>query len=100
LGQIYAGDSTAICLGQGSRWTAQTTSDVKNVRVGVQVHFLAQFQCRFPTANMKLVNCAEIGGRQFIEVFAGAPQLVRDRIGQLYVFAVMACYIVSHRPYL
>jgi hypothetical protein len=49
---------------------------------------------------MKFVHCGKIGGRQFIEVFAGAPQFVHDRIGQFEVFAVMACYAVSHRPYL
>ena len=49
---------------------------------------------------MKLIHCDEIGGRQFVEVFADASQLLRDCIGKFEVFAVMACYAVSHRPYL
>ncbi|HEX3339714.1 MAG TPA: hypothetical protein VHT68_11145 [Pseudolabrys sp.] len=100
MGQIYTGDSAVMCLGQRSRWTSQTTPDVKNMRPGVQIHFLAQFQCRFPAADMKLVDRGEVGRCQFIEVFASALQFLRDCIGQFEVFAVMACYAIGHRPYL
>ena len=48
---------------------------------------------------MKLVDSREIGRRQFIEIFAGAPQVLRDYIGQFEIVAVVACYAVGHRPH-
>jgi hypothetical protein len=64
-----------MCLSQRSRWTTQATPDVKNMRLGDQIHFLAQFQCRFPAANVKLVDCDEIGGRQLRESLPAARSL-------------------------
>ena len=39
---------------------------------------------------MELIHCDEIGGHQLVEVFADAPQLLRDCISKFEVFAVMA----------
>jgi hypothetical protein len=66
--------------------------------VGVEIHPFAQVECRFPAANMKLVDRDKVSRRQFIEIFAGAPQVVRECIGQLEAFTVMACHAVGHRP--
>jgi hypothetical protein len=47
---------------------------------------------------MELVDSGEIGRRQFVGVSAGALQVLRDYISQFEVFAVVACYVVGHRP--
>src|SRR5262249_32688760 len=98
LSQIYPGDLASVCFSQRSCWTTQTTPDVKNMRAGVQIHFRAQFECRFPAADVKLVNCDKISGRLLVKIFLVAPQLLSDCIGQFEVFTIMACYAVSHRP--
>src|SRR5262249_45566784 len=95
---IDAGHPAAVCLGQRSRRSAEATPDVENIRVSVEMHLRRQFQCRFPAAYMELVDCRKVWRCQFIEVSANAPQVLRDRIGQFEVFAVMACYAVGHRP--
>jgi hypothetical protein len=46
---------------------------------------------------MELIDCREVSRCQFFQVFAGAPQALRNDIGQLEIFAVMARYSVSHR---
>jgi hypothetical protein len=67
------------------------------MRVSIEIHLSGQLQCPFAAAYMKLVNSREIGRRQFIEIFACAPQTLRDYIGQCEAFAVVACYAVGHR---
>ncbi|HPG03817.1 MAG TPA: hypothetical protein PLB34_12130 [Rhodoblastus sp.] len=46
---------------------------------------------------MEFVHDAEIGGRQLIEILAGASQLVRNCARQFEIFAIMACDAVDHR---
>jgi hypothetical protein len=66
------------------------------MRASVQIHFLAQFQCRFPATYMELVDGREVGRCQPLEILPRALQMFRNWTSEFQIFAVMACYTISH----